>query len=67
MLGIKKTELYDSLCASYDYLRGGKDASQYKDFVLAMLFVNYISDKYADENYAPLLIPEGARLKTCWH
>ncbi len=67
MLGIKKTELYDSLQASCDDLRGGKDASQYKDFVLAMLFVNYISDKYAGENYAPLMIPEGARSKTCWY
>ena len=66
-MAIKKSELYSSLWASCDELRGGMDASQYKDYVLTMLFVKYISDKYAGENYAPLMIPEGARSKTCWY
>ena len=44
---IKKSELYSSLWASCDELRGGMDASQYKDYVLVMLFFKYISDKYA--------------------
>ena len=35
------------------------DASQYKDYVLVLLFVKYVSDKYAGEMYAPLVIPEG--------
>ena len=42
-----------------DALRGGMDASQYKDYVLALLFVKYISDKYTDE-YAEITIPPGA-------
>jgi type I restriction enzyme M protein len=62
-MAIKKSELYSSLWASCDELRGGMDASQYKDYVLTMLFVKYISDKYAGENYAPLMIPEGASFK----
>ncbi|WP_366132657.1 type I restriction-modification system subunit M N-terminal domain-containing protein [uncultured Ferrovibrio sp.] len=41
--------------ASCDALRGGMDASQYKDYVLSLLFIKYISDKYAGEPYARLL------------
>lgn len=44
---IKKSDLYSSLWASCDALRGGMDASQYKDYVLFMLFIKYITDKYA--------------------
>ena len=62
-MAIKKSELYSSLWASCDNLRGGMDASQYKDYVLSMLFIKYISDKYAGEAYAPINIPEGASFK----
>jgi type I restriction enzyme M protein len=59
-VALKKSELYSSLWASCDELRGGMDASQYKDYVLVMLFVKYVSDKYADQPYAPIKIPVGA-------
>ncbi|WP_020585443.1 type I restriction-modification system subunit M [Desulfobacter curvatus] len=59
-MAIKKSELYSSLWASCDELRGGMDASQYKDYVLFMLFVKYISDKYAGQPFAPITIPYGA-------
>jgi len=59
-MAIKKSELYSRLWASCDELRGGMDASQYKDYVLVMLFVKYISDKWAGQPYAPITIPEGA-------
>jgi len=59
-MAIRKSELYSSLWASCDALRGGMDASQYKDYVLVLLFLKYISDKYAGQPYAPLVIPEGA-------
>ena len=36
---IKKSELYSSLWKSCDELRGGMDASQYKDYVLLLLFI----------------------------
>jgi type I restriction enzyme M protein len=36
------------------------DASQYKDYVLTMLFVKYVSDKYANNPYAVIDIPKGA-------
>ena len=39
------------------------DASQYKDYVLVLLFIKYVSDKYAGQPYAPITIPEGASFK----
>jgi len=60
---IKKSELYSSLWQSCDELRGGMDASQYKDYVLVLLFIKYVSDKYAGQPYAPITIPEGASFR----
>jgi type I restriction enzyme M protein len=60
-MAIKKSELYSSLWASCDELRGGMDASQYKDYVLVLLFVKYVSDKYAGQKDALLNVPKGGR------
>src|SRR6056297_559916 len=57
---IKKSDLYASIWKSCDELRGGMDASQYKDYVLTMLFLKYVSDKYAGDPNALLVIPEGS-------
>ncbi len=57
---IKKSDLYSKLWASCDELRGGMDASQYKDYVLVLLFIKYISDKYAGQPFAAIQVPEGA-------
>lgn len=59
-MAIKKSELYSSLWASCNELRGSMDASQYKDYVLVMLFIKYISDRYANQPFAPIRIPAGA-------
>ena len=61
-MAIKKSDLYSSLWQSCDELRGGMDASQYKDYVLFMLFIKYVSDKYGNsaEFAPPVTIPEGA-------
>ncbi|MFC0120073.1 type I restriction-modification system subunit M [Pseudoalteromonas xiamenensis] len=59
-MAIKKTELYSSLWASCDELRGGMDASQYKDYVLTMLFMKYVSDKYKGDPYGMIVVPPGA-------
>ena len=58
-MAIKKSELYSSLWKSCDELRGGMDASQYKDYVLVLLFVKYVSDKYAGVKDALIEIPNG--------
>ena len=64
-MAIKKSGLYSSLWASCDELRGGMDASQNKDYVLFMLFIKYVSDKYGDsDDFAPpVVIPKGASFK----
>src|SRR3989454_1470928 len=62
-MALKKSELYSSLWSSCDELRGGMDASQYKDYVLVLLFIKYVSDKYAGQPYAPITIPLGASFK----
>lgn len=59
-MAIKKSELYSSLWAGCDALRGGMDASQYKDYVLVLLFIKYVSDKYAGQKYAAITVPKGA-------
>ena len=62
-MALKKSELYSSLWQSCDELRGGMDASQYKDYVLVLLFIKYVSDKYAGQPFAPIAIPKGASFK----
>ena len=58
-MAIKKSELYSSLWASCDELRGGMDASQYKDYVLVLLFMKYVSDKAASQKGYLLDVPKG--------
>ena len=58
-MAIKKSELYSSLWRGCDELRGGMDASQYKDYVLVLLFVKYVTDKYAGQPDALIEVPEG--------
>ena len=64
-MALKKSELYSTLWSSCDELRGGMDASQYKDYVLFMLFVKYITDKYGNSSdfAPPVTIPKGATFK----
>lgn len=60
-MAVKKTELYRSLWESCDVLRGSMDASQYKDYILTLLFVKYVSDKFkADPDHSLIEVPEGA-------
>lgn len=56
---VKKSELYSSLWKSCDELRGGMDASQYKDYVLVLLFVKYVSDKAASQKGYDIEVPKG--------
>jgi type I restriction enzyme M protein len=58
-MAIKKSELYSSIWQSCDELRGGMDASQYKDYVLVLLFMKYVTDKYKGQRDALIEVPEG--------
>ncbi|WP_231206354.1 type I restriction-modification system subunit M [Helicobacter pylori] len=57
-MAIKKSELYSSLWAGADSLRGGMDASEYKNYVLNLLFLKYISDKARNNNFSEIEVPE---------
>ena len=59
-MAIKKSQIYSTLWSACDALRGSMDASQYKDYVLILLFVKYLSDKEDDED-SMFTIPEGCR------
>lgn len=58
-MALKKSDLYASLWASCDQLRGGMDASQYKDYILTLLFVKYVSDKAKADSNSLIDVPEG--------
>ena len=58
-MAVKKSELYSTLWKCCDELRGGMDASQYKDYVLVILFVKYISDKSHSDATFDIEIPDG--------
>lgn len=57
-MAVKKSELYGALWKSCDELRGGMDASQYKDYVLVLLFMKYVTDRYA-KNPDVVIVPTG--------
>jgi len=58
-MAIKKSELYSAIWKSCDELRGGMDASEYKNYVLTLLFIKYVTDKFKDDPYPEIVIPEG--------
>ena len=58
-MALKKSQLYSTLWESCNTLRGSMDASQYKDYVLMVLFIKYLSDK--DSPDSDFAIPEGCR------
>ncbi|EMH30507.1 type I restriction-modification system, M subunit [Helicobacter pylori GAM270ASi] len=58
-MAIKKSELYSSLWAGADSLRGGMDASEYKNYVLNLLFLKYISDKAKNNRDSEIEVPQG--------
>ena len=56
---LRKSDLYGSLWESCDELRGGMDASQYKDYILTLLFVKYVSDKAKADPNSLINVPPG--------
>ena len=58
-MALKKSQLYSSLWSSCDELRGGMDASQYKDYILTLLFMKYVSDKYAGTSDDVMIVAKG--------
>ena len=59
VMALKKSDLYSSLWRSCDELRGGMDASQYKDYILTLLFVKYVTDKAKADRASLIDVPRG--------
>ena len=62
-MAVKKSELYNSIWKGCDELRGGMDASQYKDYVLVLLFMRYVTDKYGGKPDSDVPVPDGGSFK----
>ncbi|MCO7221506.1 type I restriction-modification system subunit M [Klenkia sp. PcliD-1-E] len=58
-MALKKSDLYSSLWRSCDELRGGMDAGQYKDYILTLLFVKYVTDKAKTDRNSLIDVPAG--------
>ncbi|WP_329338048.1 type I restriction-modification system subunit M [Streptomyces sp. NBC_00663] len=58
-MALKKSDLYRSLWRSCDEQRGGMDAGQYKDYVLTLLFVKYVTDKAKSDPHSLIDVPAG--------
>jgi type I restriction enzyme M protein len=59
-MAVKKSQLYASIWESCNKLRGGMDSSQYKDYVLVILFIKYVSDKAKADPRSLIFVPEGS-------
>ncbi|WP_281405755.1 class I SAM-dependent DNA methyltransferase [Mesorhizobium sp. B2-4-13] len=59
-MAVKKSEIYSRIWQGCDVLRGGMDASAYKDYVLSLLFIRYVSDKYAGKPFGGITVPPGS-------
>lgn len=65
-MAVKKSVLYSKLWDSCNTLRskGGMDATQYKDYVLIVLFMKVITDKYYKKKGSLIEVPENANFNT---
>lgn len=65
-MAVKKSALYSKLWDSCNTLRskGGMDATQYKDYVLIILFMKVITDKYYGKGNSLIEVPDDANFNT---
>ena len=65
-MAVKKSVLYSKLWDSCNTLRskGGMDATQYKDYVLIVLFMKVITDKYYNKKGSLIEVPKDANFNT---
>lgn len=58
-MAIKKSEIYSQIWAACDKLRGGVEPARYKDYILTLLFVKYVSDRYKSNDSWDIEVPTG--------
>lgn len=65
-MSVKKSVLYSKIWDSCNTLRskGGMDATQYKDYVLIVLFMKVITDKYYNKKDSLIDVPADANFNT---
>lgn len=65
-MAVKKSVLYSKIWDSCNTLRskGGMDATQYKDYVLIVLFMKVITDKYYNKKDSLIDVPADANFNT---
>lgn len=58
-MAIKKSEIYSQIWAACDKLRGGVEPARYKDYILTLLFVKYVSDRFKSSDNWDIEVPDG--------
>ena len=58
-------ELKDTLWKAANKLRGTLPASQYKDVILGLVFLKYVSDADDERSSNAFKVPPAARWKSC--
>lgn len=58
-MAIKKSEIYSQIWAACDKLRGGVEPARYKDYILTLLFMKYVSDRFKSSDNWDIEIPKG--------
>lgn len=58
-MAVRKSEIYSQIWAACDKLRGGVEPARYKDYILTLLFIKYVSDRFKSSNNWDIEIPEG--------
>jgi predicted metal-dependent hydrolase len=58
-MAIKKSEIYSQIWAACDKLRGGVEPARYKDYILTLLFVKYVSDRFKSSDSWDIEVPTG--------
>ena len=58
-MAIKKSEIYSQIWAACDKLRGGVEPARYKDYILTLLFVKYVSDRFKSSDSWDIEVPDG--------
>jgi type I restriction enzyme M protein len=59
-MAIKKNEIYGQIWSACDKLRGGVEPARYKDYILTLLFVKYVSDRFKkNSGTADVIVPKG--------
>lgn len=58
-MAVKKSAIYSGIWEACDKLRGGVEPARYKDYILTLLFVKYVTDRFKGDPWADIQVPDG--------